>query len=209
MPPIVLLLAAALAAETPRLLEGTTPTPPIEAVGGGEVLLEVAVGPAGGVTEVRTLRSTPPFTDALRMTVSGWTFERRAGRVLVAGLYRSPTLVGPTFGELPANGAVPSESVPFPENLSAPAYPATATGDAAVVLELNVDAGGAVTVGRTVQSAGIFDGAAIEAVRSWRFRPARVGGVPRPSLVYAVLGFRAPVVAPPPQPPPPPPPPGR
>jgi TonB family protein len=55
-------------------------------------------------------------------------------------------------------------------------YPASGHGDAAVLLELTVDADGKVTEARVVTGDEPFSSAALEASRGWRFEPARRAG---------------------------------
>src|SRR5262245_39390669 len=86
--------------------------------GGGQVLLELTVSADGSVIGTRPIRVTPSFTERIQSTSSGWRFtpaeamleprDQRPGgplthpiesRVLVAGLFRPPTLIGPSIGE--------------------------------------------------------------------------------------------------------------
>src|SRR5258705_509076 len=48
----------------PRYVSGDLPAPPVIGVSGGEVFLEVVVGADGAVASIRTLRTTPSFTEA-------------------------------------------------------------------------------------------------------------------------------------------------
>lgn len=72
-----------------------------------------------------------------------------------------------------------------------PSYPAGARADGVqgyVVLEYRVDEEGRVTAPRVVESVppGVFDAAALGAIRSWRYRPWDDGSGPR-----AVDGIRS------------------
>ena len=49
---------------------------------------------------------------------------------------------------------------------------------------------------RIVGPASGFDAAALDSVRSWRFRPPLDSEVPETIFAYAVLGFRAPLTLP-------------
>lgn len=62
---LLLVMSVAVAAPGPpaAFSEGTLPAQPTQFVGGGEVLLEVAVAASGAVNEIRTLRATAPYTD--------------------------------------------------------------------------------------------------------------------------------------------------
>jgi TonB family protein len=194
------------------------------AVAGGEVFLQLTVSDTGVVTRVETLRATPPFTDIVFNTVRAWRFrpaERRrdrAGRrltdpeqgalepveskVLVAAVYRPPSLHTPTVGEAPRDVATAADDVPFPRETTIPPFPPLAQFDGVVLLEVAVSAEGSVTGAASVESAPGFDEAALSAAKQWTFRPARVDGRLENSYVYLVMGFRQPVtLARPPVPP--------
>jgi TonB family protein len=201
---VLILLAALVApslvsASTPRLANGDAPALPVDMLGGGQVILEVTVDDAGTPADVKVLRDTPPFTGLLRKAVLGWKFEPRApGTVLVAGVYAPPTLYLPAPGTPPSDAGSPSASIPFPTTIVPETYPPTArAGGGSVLVEVQVDAEGAVSSAAVVRSAPAFDGTALEAARRWRFRPARSDGAPAASSAYLVFGFPEPVVPPP------------
>src|SRR5262249_26768928 len=58
-----------------RLRGGDLPSTPVQAVGPGQVYLELAVTSAGAVSAVKTLRATPPFTEPLAAAVAAWRFR--------------------------------------------------------------------------------------------------------------------------------------
>ncbi len=174
-----------------------------EVVGGGEVWLELGVSASGGVEDVVTLRETPPFTDALRASVSGWSFRPAqesgapvSSRVLAVGQFRPPTLVGPAIGQPPRDVATASAEVAVPTQSPMPAYPMNAIGDAAVLVEATVGADGHVTLTRLVSGAEPFGGAAVAAVQGWQFKPATRQGMPVPAVVCVAVAFRAPIGGP-------------
>lgn len=74
----------------------------------------------------------------------------------------------------------------------APVYPAAALQarlEGAVVLDATIDTRGSVEDLRVVTSAPFFDRAAIDAVRSWRFTPTLLNGVPVPVLLRVTVNF--------------------
>jgi TonB family protein len=189
--------------------------------GGGQVLLELTVAPDGAVIGSRPLRATPSFTERIQSTSSSWRFapaeamfeprDQRPGgplthpiesKVLVAGVFRPPTLIGPSIGEPITDVANPSDDIPFPLSVIQPMYPPNARDAGVVLVEARVNASGAV-IGAVVKiSSPGFDSPALDAARQWRFRPARVGGVFVPSLAYIVFGFPMPLTFGTPTPPP-------
>ena len=183
---------------------GSLPPIPFQAVGGGEVVLELSVSSSGAVSSVRILRATPPFTDVLDQAARRWQFApaedgvgRRAvdSRVLVFGTYRPPTLNTPTLGTLPTDVAAASDQIPFPVTTVTPAYPPLALESGMVLIEALVDARGVVTDAKVISSSPAFDGPALDAARQWRFRAARIRGVAVETFAYLAFAFRQPVTS--------------
>jgi TonB family protein len=185
---------AATDAGPPRVVP---PRLPLEAVTGGEVILQVSLGPVGQVKSIEVLKHSPGFTEPLEAAVRQWRFgpsETGGDRqVLVAGMFRPPTLVDVATPVPPAPAA--GAAVPIPVRWERPAYPPTALGDGVVVVEVRVGAGGAVSDATVVHSSPAFDGAARDTARRWSFRPAVRQGVAEESTAYVVFGFRQPVVS--------------
>jgi TonB family protein len=191
-----------------RYRNGALPVIPFQAVGGGEVLLELAVNSAGSVAAVRTLQTTPLFTEALNDVVRGWQFVpgEDAGKpvdskVLVAGLFRPPSINEPTPGELPTDVAAPSPEIPYPMLTTMPPYPPLALESGVVLVEVLVDSVGDVVDAQVARSAPPFDEPALDAARQWRFRPTRLRGLPVPAYAYLVFAFRQPITLTPGRPP--------
>ncbi len=197
---------------TPPAFEaGSLPETPIDAVAGGEVLLEVEIDAGGLVTREIVLRETPPFTAAAQSAVAGWVFRPAeqtvrpasgdAGgpvtrtipsKVLVAYIARPPALFVPTLGDPPVDIAPPSDAVAYPATTAVPAYPPLARDPGVGLIQVAVDEAGRVSDATVLRSAPGFDDAGLDAVRLWRFRPARIGGSLVTTRVYVVLAWRTP-----------------
>jgi TonB family protein len=206
--------AAPIRAQTPftpaRYVGGQLPDAPVLAVSGGEVFLEVDVTPAGGVGSIRTLRTTPPFTDVVVDAVRAWRFtpaeaadpaDAAGARirpvswpVLVAAMFAPPALNGPTPGTPPKDVLSASNEIPLPTAATPAAYPVRAMGAGTVLVEVTLDGAGVPTDVRVKVSSPGFDAAALSAARSWSFRPARRNGTGSPTHAYLMFGFRPPVV---------------
>jgi TonB family protein len=206
-------LAAQDLASPARYRGGPVPQLPTTTVGGGEVFVELGVDANGRMISVTPLRTTPPFSDLVLRAVSAWAFVPAeevqptepargdapparvpvASKILVAALFRPPTLNTPTFGEVPRDVAAASEDVALPVATVAPPYPPTAVNGGIVLLEASVDPGGRVDGAMVLRSAPPFDGAARDALMQWRFRPARWRGRPVRALVYVIFGFAVPI----------------
>jgi TonB family protein len=183
-----------------RYRSGELPSIPIQAVGGGEVLIELTVAADGRVAAARALQTTPLFTEALSDVVPGWQFvpAEEAGKpieskVLVAGLFRPPSLNTPTLGELPRDVAAPSQDAPYPMLTVMPPYPPLALESGVVLVEVQVDPSGGVIDAQVVRSAPPFDEPSLDSARQWKFRPARIRGAASPTYAYIVFAFRQPV----------------
>jgi TonB family protein len=203
-------LLVAAAAEPPapaRYVSGELPAIPVQAIGGGQVFVELAVTAAGSVAGATILRATPPFTDMVVSAVQGWRFDPArdtddpkvplhdvASTVLVAAIFRPMTLLnGPVAGTPPKDVGTASNTTPSPGSIVGPAFPARAMASGLVLVEADVAAAGAVVDARVIVSAPGFDEPALNAARQWTFRPAQLHGRAAPSVVYLMFGFRQPV----------------
>ena len=211
-----LVAAAAVEPFVPaRYLNGPLPQIPIQAVSAGEVFLELTVSDGGSVSRTKILRTTPPYTDVMTAAVQQWFFrpaeeeikpsagepaepkrwKRVESKVLVAGIFRPPTVDTPTLGELPKDVVSASNESPSPVVTGTPAYPALALFDGIVLVESRIGPDGSVTDATVIHSAPPFDQPALDAARHWTFRPARVNGVAVSKLAYIMFAFRQPLTA--------------
>ncbi len=194
----------------PRFEAGAPPELPALAIGAGQVFMELSISPAGEVTSIAALRTTPRHTEFVGNAARRWRFkpatvtERRtdglpavpkpvASKALVAAHFRQPALIGPTQGELPKDIGTPSADVPLPVTIVEPSYPARSLERGMVMIEALVNEKGQVTEATVIRSAPAFDGAALAAARQWRFRPASVAGRAVGTYVYLIFGFPQPI----------------
>jgi TonB family protein len=195
-----------------RYLSGDLPVPPALVVSGGEVFLEVLVAVDGRVNSIRTLRTTPPFTDAVIKAVRSWQFKPAmepaepapgqtappirpvAGPVFVAAMFAPPVLMGPTLGQPPRDVLAASDETPVPIGAKPAAYPPRALGDGTVLVEVTINEAGLLTDAQIKVSSPAFDAAAMTAARSWSFRPARRHGNAVTTHAYLLFAFRQPVL---------------
>jgi TonB family protein len=195
-----------------RYLSGDLPVTPPLVVSGGEVFLEVLVAVEGRVDSIRTLRTTPPFTDAVIKAVRGWQFKPAmeaaepapgqtaplirpvAEPVFVAAMFAPPVLMGPTLGQPPRDVLAASDETPAPIVAKPAAYPPRALGDGTVLIEVAINEAGVLTDAQIKVSSPAFDAAAMTAARSWSFRPARRHGNAVTTHAYLLFAFRQPVL---------------
>lgn len=192
---------------------GSIPVSPINSVetGGGEVLLEVSIDRTGAVTGIKPLRETAAFMARMTTAVKAWRFtpaeapieesKRKPGgpttepvesKLLVAAVFRRPSINAPTLGEPIKDVAAASNDVPYPTSLVTPPFPINALNPGSVLVEVKVDAKGGITGASVRVPAPGFDSAALTAASGWTFRAAKPGGVAAPSVVYIVFGFAVP-----------------
>jgi TonB family protein len=188
--------------EGPLLAEGALPVLPAQTAGGGEVLLEVGVNELGFVDDIVVLTDTPPFTERVREAVGAWRFHParsedgpQQGRVLVAGLYRAPTLFsGTTAGTASVVLGESSPEIPYPIQTLTPSYPPLASGAGQALLEIAVAESGEVEDARLLRATPGFENTSLDALRRWRFRPAERAGLSIPATVWVILAYPQPTV---------------
>jgi len=207
-------LVTTLSAQAPyapaRYARGAAPVLPAMTVGGGQAFLELTIRSNGTVESVRPIRSTPPFTQVLSEAVAGWQFtpaledamdadgkpvgpRNVPSKVMVASMFRAPTLLTPTPGEQPVDVGAPAADVAYPSYTQEPPYPPQALAAGLVLIEASVDTSGRVSAARVIASSPAFDQAALDAARRWRFKPARIKGRATSTYAYLVFGFAQPV----------------
>jgi TonB family protein len=172
-------------------------------VGWEQAYVVLQVDRAGAVDTVKVLETTPGFEDRVGPALAGWRFTPalHAGDpvpadIFVALIYRPPVLYNtPTIGNPPETRAAPEPGAPYPTATEIPPYPARATGDGHVLVQVDVDETGAVSKATIVSPPTGFDGAARDAAERWHFRAAQEGGRPTPAIAYLAFGFRQPVAA--------------
>jgi TonB family protein len=189
--------------EPARFTDGSIPTRmPPNAAAGGDVVLSVAVSSTGVVGTVDVLRATPPYTDIFVEAVRTWKFAPALDakrkpmdtHVLVDAVVGAPSLNVPTVGTPPKNISTGDTRIPFPAQTSAPVYPVNARSEGAVLVETRVDAAGHAVAVTAVRSSPPFDTPALDAARSWTFRPAQGASAPPTTYAYLLFVFRQPVV---------------
>jgi TonB family protein len=185
---------------SPRYAGGELPAVSPMVVAGGQVFLEVLVADDGRVSSIRTLRTTPGFTDAVLAAVRRWRFVPASARgpvaapVFVAAMFTPPALDGPTLGQPPRDVASASDRTPLVISSTPAVYPPRATGTGAVLVEVTIAAADVVADVRVVVSSSpAFDAAALAAARSWQFAKARRDGNVVATRAYLLFGFQQPV----------------
>jgi TonB family protein len=122
---------------------------------------------------------------------------------------KPPSPLGPTQAHAPAPSPPPVDEDwarahglvadydqrPAPLEMTEPEYPQTASEkrvEGTVLLDLAIDARGRVVDARVAESVPTLDGAAVDCVKRWKFKPALKGGKPVAVLARAPVIFRLP-----------------
>ena len=121
-----------------------------------------------------------------------------SGTAIAAALFAAVLVVGCQKSEPPP----PVTSTrPMAVDTPPPAYPAELACEGTggqVLLMLTIGVEGKPTEARMLRSSGVaaLDTAAQEAIRDWRFEPAKVNGSPQPAKINVPITFTPPAVRP-------------
>jgi TonB family protein len=199
--PALALAAAAQAAPPgattlPRLLSAGLGAVPWSTQSGGIAAYDVRLDESGSVTGADIVQDVAPYGELLGAALPAWRFEpaREEGRpvpsrVLVLGFFRPPALIFAAPENPRYKGTVAPDAIPWPSSVGVPAYPPNAFGGGGVILEVDISEEGDVTSTRVLTPAGPFDGAAAEAARQWKFRPASRGNRDVAARAFLVFTF--------------------
>lgn len=190
------LVAAAATTSPPRLVAAEVRAAPFNVQSGGIAACDVSIDEQGSVASAEVVQDVAPYGALLGEDVRSWRFEPAledgrpvASQVLVLGFFRPPELTFAAPENPRYKTTVAPDEIPWPTSVAVPAYPPNAVGSGKVVLEADVSDEGAVTRTRVLTPASAFDGAAVEAVQKWVFRPAQRGNREVPSRAFMVLSF--------------------
>jgi protein TonB len=112
------------------------------------------------------------------------------GRTSVTFLFRPPAIYSAKIGATAIRPWDLDEGFPaLPQDIIDPGYPPTSLATGAAILEVRVNASGAVTGIRPVGGITPLTDQAQEAVKNWRFSPAKISGKAAPSTVFVVVSF--------------------
>ncbi len=194
----------------PSPLHIVQPQYPVAAYNGhlkGTVTVGFTIDASGSTSHIHIIGSQPPgvFDDAARAAVKQWLFQPATvnGQPVAENVSQTLVFRPPAHSQQspahPASvrhsGGPPSDSVPgniHPVRISPPRYPPAAYNNnrgGRVTVSFVVDPNGRTSHIRVVYSKPrhIFDNAAMNAVRRWRFKP-----VSKPTTVVQTIRFTPP-----------------
>ena len=210
-PPVITMTAGgdAVSAQLPPPLETVEVLPPtraeaqlveseleLEPVPEGESPLEMWPLPSSWVSDAQSYRRPAPTSPALtRVETEVDLAPPTEVETAPAPLEPTPPPSAPTASPPGPETAARVDPVPDPQASPQPAYPTAALRrgmEGVVVLLAEIDAQGAVTRVRVLESSGygLLDRAAQDGVAKWRFEPATEGGKPVPGAARVPIRFR-------------------
>jgi TonB family protein len=179
------------------LLPEVDPEFPPNSVLGGTVVAELHFV-AGGVKNVKILSGDGPFVNSCKSALEKWhTDSKLESDELIIVHFRQPYLFYLSNPREEIHAAKPKKSLPYPIYIVQPSYPPDALAQGSVVLQLDISAEGQISDVHIVKSLGVLTQTSIDAVRQWKFAPARdTRGNATASHAYAVLVYRFPLIVP-------------
>jgi protein TonB len=179
------------------LREAVAPVRSVSSYGSSVVVMEVRMDrnqrPIPRMLSADSLSAEPAL-----QAVKSWSFTPMPGSltgITSVTFFFRPAIINPIKPVIPA--MLPTISQPayaaVPKEIVDPGYPATCLGGGAVTLEVQIDASGMVTKVQAITGPNAFVDDAEQAVKRWKFVPARLEGKPVASLSYVVISFVRPL----------------
>jgi len=177
------------------LLEhATPPSRPVNTLATGISVVEVEVDARTHSMQTRQLNGNSPFVTPGLNALMRWGFAVPPGvasaRTSVTFLYRSPAVYSVPI-RLPA--AKPWTGSPntsaLPQEIVDPGYPPTAVADGILIVVLRIGPEGNVIGIEKFSGEAVFFEQSQNALKNWRFSPARIANQPVTSSAYVVISF--------------------
>jgi hypothetical protein len=160
----------------------------------GFVVTEIEIERVSERVQTRVLCGEPPFVTSALDALNRWQFvfspEADVARTSVTFLFRPPLLHPVRIGPMTTWPWNLDQDFPaLPQQVVDPGYPPATLATGAVILEAAVNASGIVTRVKTIQGVSPLVDVAQEAVKKWKFSPARTAGKPAEGTVFVVVSF--------------------
>jgi len=187
----------------PSLVSATDIPYPPNTTASGVVTFLLTIGTEGQIDGVQVERDTPPLTEVAQSAIQNWTFKaatldrRPVPSQMEVNIVFNPFNPGgigtTTFSLPPTQSGVPTAQPFLPARIdsgSFASYPARSISWGTVVLDLTVGKTG--NVGNVVLARGVasLTREAMNAVETWRFRPATFQGQPIHSKTVVAFVFQ-------------------
>ena len=170
------------------------PAHPVNTIAPGLVVIEVEIERISGKIQTRVLCGEPPFAASALEALMRWRFsvprDTDISRTSVSFFFRPPAMY-PVKSGAPAvcPWNLDHDFPALPQQVVDPGYPPTSLATDAAILEVEVSEAGVVTRTKTIAGVRPLTDMAEEAVKRWRFSPARVAGKRAPGTAFVVISF--------------------
>mgnify|MGYP003353047962 CR=1 FL=1 len=180
-----------------RVDRAVAPAHPVMTMAAGVVVVQVDMDRKSEGTGFRVLEGQPPFLNSAMNALGQWEFSlspgASSGMTSVTILFRPPSLFSvPIKLKAKWPEVLGTSRSALPSEIVDPGYPMTSVAQGAVVLAVEIDADGNVGAMETLRGIDALTEQARDAVKYWKFSPATVQNVSRPSKVSVVISFVAP-----------------
>jgi TonB family protein len=171
-----------------------SPAHPVNTLAAGLVVTEIEIERISGKIQTRVLCGEPLFVASALEALKEWRFivpsEADIGRTSVTFLFRPPGMYPVKIG---ATAVCPwnldADFPALPQHVIDPGYPPASLATGAAILEVQVNTSGIVTGTRTIAGVRPLTDKAQEAIKKWKFSPARISGQRASSTVFVVVSF--------------------
>ena len=177
-----------------RVEHAQPPVHPVNTLATGLVVTEIEIERVSGRIQTRVLCGEPPFVAAALEALAHWRFiipsDSDIGRTSVTFLFRPAAIYSVNIGATTTwPWKLDSDYPPLPQQIIDPGYPPTSLTPGAAILELRINASGVVANARSLEGVSPLTDKAQEAVKQWKFSPARISGRTAPATAFVVISF--------------------
>ena len=162
----------------------------------GEVTMEITIGTDGSVKDAKVLNPMAPFADPALAAVRQWRYaptllNGQPVEVLMAVTVKFELGPDPNQSQRVRAGGV----VPEPKLLKRvePVYPPDALAakvSGVVILDVAIGKDGAVVDAKVLRPVPMFEEAAVQAVRQWKYTASQMNGEPVEVLLIVTIHFK-------------------
>ncbi|MGH9343089.1 MAG: energy transducer TonB [Terriglobia bacterium] len=183
--------------EPVKVVAATPTIYPMLSIASGTVILRIEVNNAGAVEKVDVVHGIPSLTEEAERSVRQWKFKPALlnGKPWVSDITASfsfsrPLPLGLPLKLTPTSGEQTPLFAPVEVDSAIQAfYPAAVITSGTVILQVIVGSSGAIDRVKTIQGIQWLTEQAEQAVKEWKFEPARLDGKPVASPMIASFIF--------------------
>jgi len=184
--------------QPPKVVSAAETLYPVTCTAFGTVVLHLLVDTSGKVGRVEIIRDIPSLTEQAERSAMNWKFApaKIDGKPVAVPVVASFTFASPPF--VPWSESTQAQSHEQPSSQYEPievlstaptVFPAASAAFGTVILQVSVDASGAISQIKVVHDIPSLTEEATRSVRQWKFKPASLDGEPVTSSLVASFTF--------------------